>query len=136
MSFKIYFTNKIELQSFIDIMIYSGEFSPATANICEPLLRLTSRKTEWTWNSMHQDLCEEARAVIKDNISMKFYNEKETLYLEPDASSVGPGAEFLQARDSLWFPWDEAPDNTVLCCIAFASKSLTNLEKRYINIGR
>ena len=32
----------------LDIMIYLGEFSPATTDVSEPLRRLTSAKAEWT----------------------------------------------------------------------------------------
>ena len=52
---------------------------------------------------------------------MKLCNEK-PLYLGTDASDVRLKAGHLQARVVLWFPKDEAPDNTVLCSIAFAEQ--------------
>ena len=38
---------------------------------------------------------EKVKTIIKDNVCMMFYNEKEPLYLETDVSGVGQGAEFL-----------------------------------------
>ena len=49
---------------------------------------------------------------------MKFYNVKETLYLEIDVSGVGLGAR-------LQFQGDQAPDNRALSPITSAGKILT-----------
>ena len=65
---------------------------------------------------------------------MKFYNDTKPLYLETYASKVGLGAVLLQLCKGATCQKDVAPDNTVLCPIAFASKSLTGAECRYSNI--
>ena len=61
---------------------------------------------------MYQKLYKEVRAIIKDNVCMNFYNEKEPIYLETDAKGVRVGAGLLQGRNSLQFPQDKVPDNT------------------------
>ena len=48
------------------------------------------------------------------SVVMAFYIEKDQLYLEKDASCVSLGASFLQMRDGMWFPRNEAPNNAVL----------------------
>ena len=58
------------------------------------------------------------------------------LYLETDASGVGLGDALLQLHDNTICQKDRAPDNVILCPIAFASKSLTGAEQRYSNIKR
>ena len=40
----------------------------------------------------------------KDFVMIRFYNKKEPPHFETDASGVGLGAGFLQARDGLQFP--------------------------------
>ena len=66
-----------------------------------------------------------AKAIIKMNMTMAFYNEKEQLYIEGDILSAGLGPNPLQMRDSMSFPRNEAPNNAVLQTIAFMSKTLT-----------
>ena len=53
-------------------------------------------------------------------------------YTSKNASGLGLGAGFLQVRDGIKFPQGETSDNTALCPITFASKSLTSTEIRYI----
>ena len=62
---------------------------------------------------------------------MTFYNEKEQLYLEIDASGVGLGASLLELRDGMWFARNEVPDNAVIWPTAFAGKSLISAETWY-----
>ena len=65
---------------------------------------------------------------------MKFYNDTKLLYLETDASGIGLGAALLQLCDNTACQKGMALNNTILCPIAFASKSLTGAEWRYSNI--
>ena len=65
---------------------------------------------------------------------MKFYDHTKPLYLVTDASGVGLGAALLQLCDNTACQKGMAPDNTNLCPIAFASKSVTGAEWRYSNI--
>ena len=65
---------------------------------------------------------------------MKFYNNTKPFYLETDASGIHLGAALLQMHKGTACKKDVAPDDTTLCPIAFASKSLTGAEYRYSNI--
>ena len=67
---------------------------------------------------------------------MKFYDDTKPLYLETDTFGVGLGAALLQTQEGATCQKDTMPDNTILCPIAFASKSLTGAEHRYGNIER
>ena len=75
-----------------------------------------------------------AKSLIKAGVCMKFYDDTKPLYLEPDASGVSLGVALLQLHDNTACQKGMAPDNTNLCQIAFASKSLTGAEWRYSNI--
>ena len=88
--------NKKELQAFLGIINYLGRFSPGTADVCEPLHKLTSSKVIWTWNVSYQSLFNKGKLLIKSDMCMKFYNDTKLLYLETDASSIGLGAALLQ----------------------------------------
>ena len=56
---------------------------------------------------------------------MKFYDDTKLLYVETDAS-IHLGAALLQLMDNMACQKGMAPYNTMLCPIAFASKSLTD----------
>ena len=92
--------NKKELQAFLDIINYLGKFSPGTAEVCEPLQKLTSCKLMWMWNVTYQQLFINAKSIIKADICMKFYDHSKLLYLETDASGIGLGAALLQLHDN------------------------------------
>ena len=128
--------NKKELQAFLGIINYLGKFSPSTADVCDPLHKLTSCKVVWTWNASYQALFNKAKLLINSDMCMKFYDDTKPLYLETDASDVGLGAALLQMCEGTTCQKDTLPDNTILQPIAFASKSLTGAEHRYSNIER
>ena len=129
-------TNEKELQSFLGIMSYIQKFSSSIAEVYKPLRKLTSSKFKLTWNNTYQNLYNRAKNIIKKNEAMGFYNEKGQLYLETDALCVGVGACLLQSRDRMWFPWNEAPNNTTLWPITLVHKSLTSADTCYSNIDR
>ena len=72
-------TNKKELQFFLGIMNYLGKIFPAALEVCEPLRKLTSSKSEWMWNNTYQQLFDKAKAIIIKDATTKFFNEKERL---------------------------------------------------------
>ena len=116
---------KKELQEFLCVINYLGKFSPRTGEVCESLRKLMSAKA-----------FEDAKAIIKEDACMKFYNETKPLYIGTDVSGVGLGAALLQTGDNMSYQRDEAPDNSILRSSTFARKSLTGGEKRYSNIKR
>ena len=126
--------NKKELQAFLGIINYLNKVSPGTSVPCRPLRKLMSNKATWTWNASYQQLFDRAKSLIEAEMCMKFYDDTKPLYLETDASGVGLGVVLLQLRDNTNCPKDTAPDNPILCPIAFVSKSLTCAEQRYSNI--
>ena len=66
---------KKEPQAFLGIINYLNKFSPSTDNVCESLRKLTSSKTEWSWNATYQKLFDKAKSIIKEDACMKFDDE-------------------------------------------------------------
>ena len=126
--------SKKELQAFLGIINYLGKFSPGTAEVCEPLCKLTLCKSMWTWNTSYQQLFINAKSIIKADVWMKFYDNSKPLYLETDASGIGLGAALLQLCNNTVCQKGVAPQNITLHPIAFTSKSLTGAEWRHSNI--
>ena len=88
--------NKMKLQAFLSIINYLGKYSPGTADVCDPLHKLTFNEVIWTWNASYQTLFNKATLLIKSEMCMKFYDDTKLLYLETDTSGVGLGAALLQ----------------------------------------
>ena len=82
--------NKKKLQAFLGIINYLGKFSPGTADICDPLHKLTSSKVSWTWNASYQALFNKAKSLIKVDMYMKFCDDTKPLYLETDGFWIWP----------------------------------------------
>ena len=78
---------------------------------------------------MYQNMFDRAKAIIKEDACMKFYDETKPLYIETDASGVGLGAAFLQTRSNTSCPRDKVPDNSILRPTIFSSKNLTGQKK-------
>ena len=126
--------SKKDLQAVLGIINYLSKFSPRTADICEPLRKLTTTRTQWTWNMTYQKIFDKAQSIIKEDACMKFYDETKPLSIGTDASWVVLGAALLQTKSSTSCPRDEVLENSFLRPIAFASKSLSSSGKRYSNI--
>ena len=115
--------NKKELQAFLGIINYLGKFSPGTADVYDPLCKMTFSKVTWTWNASYQTLFNKAKLLIKYDFCMKFYNDTKLPYLETDASGVGIGAALLQTQEGTTCQKDVVLDNTILHPIAFLAKA-------------
>ena len=113
-----------------------GEIFTIKCRGCEPLSKLTSAKLSGCGTAHASNYMKGQNPSSSKDTLMKFFNEKEQLYLETDALGFNLGAGLLQMRDRMEFPKDEVPDNSVLQPIAFASKSLPNAETWYSNSKR
>ena len=76
------------------------------------------------------------KAIIKEDVCMKFYDETKPLYTETDASRVGLGAALLQTRSHTSCHRNKALNNSILGLFAFSNKSFTEAEKTYSNIEK
>ena len=108
---------KRELQSFLHIVNYLGKFSPMTAEVLEPLRRLTPVNAAWMWKILYQEINERVKSLVKEDTCMKYHNFRKPLYLETNALGVGLGATLLQAKDDLSCRYDRS--STMQCSIPF-----------------
>ena len=72
---------KKEFPAFLSMIKYLCKFSPITAEVYESLRKLMSAKTKWTWDATYQKMFGKAKAVIKEDACMKFYDETKPLYI-------------------------------------------------------
>ena len=110
-------------------MYYLRKFCPNTTDVCESIRKLTSARTEWTWNKTYQKIFNNPKLGIREDACMKIYDEAKPLYTETDAPEAGLGAAILQTRSSTSCTRDESLENSILKPIAFMSRRLSMQKK-------
>ena len=70
-------------------MKYQGKLSTFAKEVCEALRKMNSSKCKWTWYNTYQTLYDRAKNIIRKNVTIAFYSEKEQLYLETGMLGVG-----------------------------------------------
>ena len=89
-------SNKKELQQFLGLMTYLSQFIPHFSEKTSDLRDILKKETPWYWEQHHQRCFEELKQSIKTSRALRFYNPKEDVELEVDASIKGLGAALIQ----------------------------------------
>ena len=113
-------TNKQDLQRFMGMLAYLSKFIPNMAEESAPLCRLLEKNVQWHWSDEHQKSLDSLKTLLTKAPVLKYYAINEPLVLSVDASSEGLGAVLLQSQQS----------------VAYASKPLTECQKRYAQIEK
>lgn len=111
---------RAELETFLGMVNYLSKFAPNLAEATAPLRCLLQKDIEFLWDDPQTHAFNKVKDIITNAPVLGFFDPKEPLILECDASQNGIGC-------SLW--QRDRP-------IAYASKSLTQSEKLYANIER
>lgn len=112
--------NAEEVRSFLGLVNFVGQFIPNLATITEPLRNLTRKDTNFTWDSGRKAAFAELKQQLSSDLVLGYYNVHDRTQVYADASPVGLGAVLIQ------FNKDGVPR-----VISYASKSLSDTEKRY-----
>ena len=112
--------NLQSMQTFLGMINYLHRFSPNIAALTAPLRDLCRQDVEFIMGPEHLKAIDGIKEEITNVKHLPFYNPKEKLILQVDASLNGLGAALIQEKGP----------------VAFASKALTDTETRYSNIER
>lgn len=112
--------NAGEVRSFLGLVNFSARFVPNLATTAEPLRRLTKKGTPFHWNNEHQRAFDTLKSDLANSETLAYFDKNaEETKLTADASPVGLGAVLTQVK------------NGVERVVAYASRSLTEVEQRY-----
>ncbi|XP_055621859.1 uncharacterized protein K02A2.6-like [Toxorhynchites rutilus septentrionalis] len=114
-----------ELRSFLGLITYVGRFLPNLASKTDTLRNLLREGVSFIWKEEHQTAFEAIKSEIANVGFLGYLDPKDTSILVTDASPTGLGAVLLQEN--------QKREKRI---IAFASKSLTDLEKKYFQTER
>ena len=113
---------KQQLQLFLGMVTYMGNFVPHLSHHMKLLRQLLKKDLTFYWDDQINRSFQEIKMLLKRATSklLGYYDRKKEVIVQADASLRGLGACLIQ---------DNRP-------IAFASKSLTGAESHYTNIER
>lgn len=102
-----------------------GKFTPAIAEISQPLRELLSSKKAWLWGPPQDEAFKKVKTELTRPTILALYSPEGSLKISADASSYGLGAVLLQQQEiSQWKP------------VAYASRSMSKTEQRYSQIEK
>ncbi len=91
----------------------------------QPLRELLSPKRSWVWGPSQREACTKVKEELARPTVLALYNPQAQLKISADASSFGLGAVLLQQMGNKdWKP------------VAYASRSMSETEKRYAQIEK
>ncbi|KAJ8049054.1 hypothetical protein HOLleu_01612 [Holothuria leucospilota] len=108
-----------ELRRFLEMVNYLAKFLPNLHKTMKPLQDLTKKDVPWVWSN-HQKAFSEIQTMVHNSPVLAFYDPGQELVLENDASEDGLGSAMLQNGKP----------------VAFASRTLTDTERRYAQIEK
>lgn len=113
-------SNSSEVRSFLGLANYMGKFVPNLATIDEPLRNLMRKGSKFHWGEKEEEVFNEIKASISNASCLGFFKPEDETSVMADASPHALGAVLIQTNDM--------EESRVVC---FASKSLTDTERRY-----
>ncbi|XP_039150808.1 uncharacterized protein K02A2.6-like isoform X3 [Drosophila simulans] len=112
--------NKEETRSFLGLVTYVGKFIPDLASHTDPLRKLLKTENKFTWGEAEKNAFNNLKNLLSKVPKLSYFDPKHRTRVIADASPVALGAVLLQ------FKVDNEP-----LIITFASKALSEVEKRY-----
>ena len=109
-----------EMQSFLGIVNYMARFQPLLSSVSRPLRDLLKEGVEYLWSPEADKAFNNIKCSRTTAHVLSYFDPKKDTVIQSDASLNGLGCALTK---------DEKP-------VCYASRSLTNAETRYSNIGQ
>ncbi|XP_060085463.1 uncharacterized protein K02A2.6-like [Ylistrum balloti] len=117
--------NISELRRFLGMVNQLGKFSSKIADLTKPMRDLLSSKNEWIWGIQQEQAFNNVKSELSSAPILALYDPSGDTKLSAGTSSYGLGAVLLQKqRNSEWR------------AVAFASRSMTETEQRYVQVEK
>ena len=109
-----------ELRRFMGMINYLAKFLPKLAEVMQPLHNLLKKDVPYCWSTSQQAAFDTVKSMITEAPVLAFYKPEGKLVLENDACEYGIGSVLLQGGQP----------------VAYASRTLTETERRYAQIEK
>nr|XP_015833782.1 PREDICTED: uncharacterized protein K02A2.6-like [Tribolium castaneum] len=111
---------KEEVKRFLGMINFLSSFIPNVAIINAPLRELLKQNVEWHWTHRHTEVFNKLKELLSKQPTMKYFDPKENIVIQTDASKKGIGCCLLQNGQP----------------VAYASRALTETEINYAQIEK
>ena len=112
--------NVADVQRVLGLSQYLSKFLSRLSDITKPLRDLTHQDAEWIWDEPQQSAFERLKQAVSATPVLPYYNLKEDVIIQSDASQRGLDAALLQGGQP----------------VAYASRTLTDTEVNYAEIEK
>ena len=112
--------NVAAVQRILGMVQYLSKFLPRLSDITKPLRDLTRQDVEWHWDEPQERAFEQLKEAVSVSPILRYYNLREKVTIQCDASQHGLGAVLLQGGQP----------------VAYASRALTPTEENYAQIEK
>jgi hypothetical protein len=113
-------TDKTAVQRVLGMVKYLDKYIPHASEICKPLRDLLKKENKWSWQNEHREAMKQVKAALMSDEALQFYNVKDEVTIQADASQHGLGATLLQGGKP----------------VCYASRALSECESRYAQIEK
>jgi hypothetical protein len=117
--------NVSELKSFLGMVNYYGKFLPNLSTTLASLYRLLRKETPWQWGDEEQQAFDKVKTFLQSSSLLVHFDGDKPIMLACDASPYGVGAVLSHRME-------DGTDRP----IAFASRTLAPVEKRYSHLDK
>ncbi len=115
-----------DVRSLLGMANYSSKYIANFATLTSPLRDLTKKNAKFEWTKTHQTAFTDLTDALSSAQCMAYFDTEKDTYVTVDASAVGVSAILSQRTKG-------TSDEKV---VAYASRALTNVEKRYSQIEK
>ena len=113
-----------EIRSFLGLVQFVSRYIPNLSTISEPLRRLTRSNVRFYFGSEQRQAFHELKKKLSSVETLAYFRPGARTQVIADASTVGLGGVLVQSQDGI---------SRIVC---YASRQLTDVEKRYSTIER
>jgi len=112
--------NKQDLQRFLGMVNYLGQFIANLSGRTAPLRLILKKDIEWHWCKEQDDAYQDVKQALITAPTLKFFDVQSAVVIQADASKAGLGACLMQEGHP----------------VAYASRALPEAEQNYAQIEK